>query len=167
MRSAGARAEGWARGEGAGAHAEARAERRRDIAQEIAAARAAAVVSDRAGGIGAEPVAAGIAQRIDALHGETGQILHVRSLSGQPALRAHCRTSAAEAPLGGPDRLAGADSAVPRLWCQEKRLQGVVVGLRRGQSGACFGIFRFGYAERSWRERTKKAETRSAALRAM
>lgn len=27
------------------------------------------------------------AQRIDALHGETGQILHVDSLSGQPALQ--------------------------------------------------------------------------------
>jgi hypothetical protein len=130
VRSAGARAEGWARGEGAGAHAEARAERRRDIAQEIAAARAAAVVSDRAGGIGAEPVAAGIAQRIDALHGETRQILHAHSLSGQPALRSHVKACVPEASQGGQDRIVGADSAVPRLWCQEKRLQAIVVGLQ-------------------------------------
>ena len=32
-------------------------------------------------------MAAGVTQRIDALHGETGQILHVDSLSGQPARR--------------------------------------------------------------------------------
>ena len=129
MRSAGTRAERRARGEGARAHAEARAERRGDVAEEVAAARASAVVSDRAGGIGAEPVAASIAQRIDALDGETGQVLHAHSLSGQPALPAHCRTRAAEAPLGGPDRIVGADSAVPRPWCQAKRLQGIVVGL--------------------------------------
>ena len=80
-------AEGRSRGEGAGAHAEARAERRRDVAEEVAAAGAAAVVDDGTGGIGAEPVATGFAQRIDALHGETGQILHADSLSGQPALQ--------------------------------------------------------------------------------
>jgi hypothetical protein len=77
--------EGWARGQRTWAHAEARAERRRDVAEEIAAAGAAAVVDDGTGGVGAEPVTAGFAQRIDALHGETGQILHVDSLSGQPA----------------------------------------------------------------------------------
>jgi len=129
-RSAGARAERRARGERARAHAEARAERRGDVAEEVAAARAAAVVSDGAGGIGAEPVAAGIAQRIDALHGETGQVLHAHSLSGQPALRSHVKACVPEAPQGGPDRIVGADSAVPRLWCQEKRLQGIVVGLQ-------------------------------------
>ena len=80
-------AEGWARGEGARAHAEARAERRRDIAEEIAAAGAAAVVDNGTGGVGTEPVATGFAQRIDTLHGETGQILHADSLSGQPALQ--------------------------------------------------------------------------------
>ena len=87
--SARARAEGRARCERARAHAEARAERWGNVAQEVAAAGAAAVVGDRAGGIGAEPVTTQVAQRIDALHGETGQILHAHSLSGQPALRAH------------------------------------------------------------------------------
>src|SRR5580704_4625890 len=37
---------------------------------------------------------------------------------------------AAEAPMGGPDRTVGEDSAVGNLWCQGKRLQGIVVGLR-------------------------------------
>jgi len=63
------------------------AERRGNGAQEVAAAGTAAVVGDWAGGIGAEPVTAKVAQWIDALHGETGQILHARSLSGQPALQ--------------------------------------------------------------------------------
>src|SRR5580698_4710439 len=85
--SARTRAKRRTRSERAGAHAEARAERRRDVAEEVAAAGAAAVVSDGAGRIGAEPVAASVTQRIDALHGETGQILHVDSLSGPPALR--------------------------------------------------------------------------------
>ena len=81
-RSAGPRAKGRARGQGARAHAEARAEGRRDVAEKIAAAGAAAVVGDGAGGVGAEPVATGFAHRVDALHGETGQILHAHSLSG-------------------------------------------------------------------------------------
>ena len=84
---AGTGTERRARGEGARAHAEARAERRWDIAEEVAAAGAAAVVEDGTGGVGAEPVAAGFTQRIDALHGKTGQILHADSLSGQPALQ--------------------------------------------------------------------------------
>jgi hypothetical protein len=64
------------RGERARAHAEARAERRRHVAQHVTAARAAAVVNDRAGSVGAQPVAAQIALCIDALNGEPGQILH-------------------------------------------------------------------------------------------
>jgi len=83
--SAGARAEGRARSQRARTHAEARAERRGDVAEEVAAAGAATVVGDGAGSVGAEPVAAQVAGRVDALHGETGQILHVRSLSGRPA----------------------------------------------------------------------------------
>ena len=94
-------AEGWARGEGARAHAEARAERRRDIAEEIAAAGAAAVVDDGTGGVGAEPVAAKVAHGIDALHGETGQILHADSLSGQPAFAAHGLGRAEKLPWAG------------------------------------------------------------------
>lgn len=64
------------RGESAGPHAEAWAERWRNVAKHVAAAGAAAVVADRAGGVGAQPVAAGVACRIDALNGEAGQVLH-------------------------------------------------------------------------------------------
>jgi hypothetical protein len=70
-------------GEGAGAHAEAGAERRRDVAEEVTAAGAVAVAAEGSGEIGAHPLAAGLAERVDALHGETGQILHVVSLSGR------------------------------------------------------------------------------------
>jgi hypothetical protein len=35
-------------------------------------------------------------------------------------------------PPGGRDRNAGADFAVEGLWCQEKRLQDIVVWLRKG-----------------------------------
>ena len=77
--SARAGAEGWARGEGAGAHAEARGERRGNVAEEVAAAGAMAVAAEGSGEIGAEPVTAGFAERIDALHGETGQELHLFS----------------------------------------------------------------------------------------
>src|SRR5208282_4845680 len=112
------RAKGRARGQRAWAHAEARAERWRDVAEEVAAAGAAAIVGNGTGGIGAEPVAAGFTHRIDALHGETGQILHWHSLSGRQlcGTRTACAT---EAPLGGPDRLVSVDSAARSLWCQE------------------------------------------------
>jgi hypothetical protein len=73
--SAGTRAERRARGEGARAHAET-AERRRNVTEKIAAARAAAIVADGIGGISAQPVAAGIALRIDTLHGKAGHVLH-------------------------------------------------------------------------------------------
>jgi hypothetical protein len=53
-----------------------RAERRRDVAEKVAARRAATVVADGIGGIGAQPLAASFALGIDALHGEAGQILH-------------------------------------------------------------------------------------------
>jgi len=81
--SARAGAEGRARGEGAGAHAEARGERRGNVAEEVAAAGAMAVAAEGSGEIGAEPVTAGFAKWIDALHGETGQVLHLFSLSGR------------------------------------------------------------------------------------
>ena len=80
---AGPRAERRAGSEGSRPHAEARAERRRDVAEEVAATGAPAVVSDGAGGIGAEPMAACIAQWIYALDGKAGQILHWHSLSGR------------------------------------------------------------------------------------
>jgi hypothetical protein len=62
-----------------------RAQWRGDVAEKVAAARAAAVVADGIGGIGAQPLAASFAERIDALHGEAGQVLHLFSLSGRCA----------------------------------------------------------------------------------
>jgi hypothetical protein len=44
-----------------------------------------AVASEGSGEIGAEPVTAGVALRIDTLHGEAGQVLHFVSLSGRKA----------------------------------------------------------------------------------
>jgi hypothetical protein len=78
-------AQGRARGEGAGAHTEARGERRRNVAEEVAAAGAMAVAAEGSGEIGAQPVTASVALRIDALHGEAGQVLHLFSLSGPKA----------------------------------------------------------------------------------
>jgi hypothetical protein len=69
-------AERWATRQRARAHAESGAEWRRYIAQHITAARTPAVIADRAGSIGAQPVAAQIASWIDALNREAGQILH-------------------------------------------------------------------------------------------
>jgi hypothetical protein len=77
---AGTGAQGRACSERAGAHAEARGERRWNVAEKVAAAGAAAVAAERSGHIGAEPVTAGFALRIDALHREAGQILHRFSL---------------------------------------------------------------------------------------
>ncbi len=68
--------ERWARRQRAGAHAEARAERWRNVAEEIAATGAVAVVRSGSGDIGAHPLAAGFAERIDTLHGKTGHVLH-------------------------------------------------------------------------------------------
>jgi hypothetical protein len=78
-------AEGRAGGEGAGAHAEARGERRGNVAEEIAATGAVALAAEGSGEIGAEPVTARIALRVDALHGEAGQVLHLFSLSSRKA----------------------------------------------------------------------------------
>jgi hypothetical protein len=66
-------AKGRARGEGARAHAEARGERRRHVSQGIAA-RGTELAADH---VGAEPVAARFAIRINALHGGAGHVLHV------------------------------------------------------------------------------------------
>src|SRR5882672_1217221 len=85
MRLTRARAKGRARGERAGAHAEARAERRRHVAEEVAAAGAVAVVRSGSGDVGAHPLAAGFALRIDTLHGKAGHVLHLFSLRGRKA----------------------------------------------------------------------------------
>ena len=99
--SAGTRAQ-RARCQCAGPHSEVRAQRRRDGAKKVAAAGAAAIVTNHGSGrIGAQPVAAGFTQWINALHGETGQILH-RIPSAGPLLFAQCRAARRIAPLTGP-----------------------------------------------------------------
>jgi len=60
-------------------HPEVRSQGRRNVPQEVPAAGAAAVAGERArraGGVGAQPVAAGGALRIDTLHGQAGQVVH-------------------------------------------------------------------------------------------
>ena len=81
-RSPGARWQRRAGGERPGAHAEARAERRRNVAEKNAATGTAAVIGGVSGDIGAEPVTAGCALRIDALHRKAGQIFHFLSILG-------------------------------------------------------------------------------------
>ena len=132
MRSAETGAEGRARGEGAGAHTEARAERRRDVAEKIAAAGAAAVVDDGTGGVGAKPVATGFAQRIDTLHGETGQILHADSLSGQPAFAAHGLGRAEKLPWAGRTELMARILALVECGVKGKGYNGLWWGCAGG-----------------------------------
>jgi hypothetical protein len=73
---AGTRPERWTRCQRARAHAKSGAEWRRHVAQHVATAGTTAVIADGAGGIRAQPVATEVALRVDALDGETGQILH-------------------------------------------------------------------------------------------
>jgi hypothetical protein len=95
-----------ARGERAGTHAEARTERRRDVAKKVAATGAAAFGAKRGGGVGAEPMTACFADRIDTLHREAGQILHFlppRNRKAQIHLKCDCRATATKrlgVPLG-------------------------------------------------------------------
>jgi hypothetical protein len=51
-----------------------------------------AVDAEGSGGIGAEPVTAGFALRINALHRKAGQILHFFSLRGRVAQADSCAT---------------------------------------------------------------------------
>jgi hypothetical protein len=71
--SAGTGSERRARREGARAHAEVRRKRRGHVAQGIAAG-GAEVAADH---VGADPVAARFAVRVDALHGGAGHVLHL------------------------------------------------------------------------------------------
>jgi hypothetical protein len=165
--SARAGTERRAGGEGAGTHAEARAEGRGHVAEEVAAAGAVAVVESGDGDIGAHPLAAGFAERIDALHGKTGHVLHLISLRGRKSLHfsgdhatserlaaapginpsSPCRLNPSHDPMNGNpwsqrprvqrstgprgnSASDGADCGARGLWCQEKRVQGIVVWLR-------------------------------------
>ena len=157
-RSPGARSQRRAGGERPGAHAEARAERRRNVAEKIAATGTAAVIGSGSGDIGPEPVTAGFALRIDALHRKAGQVFHFLSILGAGPDASASRRQLEEV-LSSPGRPNpwwkkhlenpfqnkmlraskpyGRNCAVSDLWCQEKRLQDIVVrllgwGLRTG-----------------------------------
>jgi len=95
--------------------------------------------------------------------------------------------------MGGPNGIVSVDSAVLSLWCQEKRLQEIGVGLRKQRllildvrlicggtrprvqaiqfilvgrmEGSKDPSRQLIYSERSWLDRMRNAETRSAALR--
>jgi hypothetical protein len=79
MGSAWTRTQWWPRCQRPRAHTESRAERRRNVAKRIATTGAAPLFTKRAGGIGTQPMASRFALRIDALHGEAGQKLHIAS----------------------------------------------------------------------------------------
>lgn len=119
------RAKRWARGQGTRTHAEAGAERRGHVAQQVTAAGTSAVVDDWAGGIGAKPMAAEIALRIDALNGEAGQVLH--NFFPQRRLAARKVTSDAASPE---KQNVDANCGAGFLWCQDKMLLDVGVLLR-------------------------------------
>jgi hypothetical protein len=119
------RSERWTSCQCTRAHAEARAQWRRNVTQHVAAARAPAVVTDGAGGIGAQPVAAHVAGRIDALHRETGQILH--KFPPRLPVRSRSRAAQRSGPLPTKKVKDGAKCAARRLECQEKTPQYVVV----------------------------------------
>jgi hypothetical protein len=173
-------AQRWPSGERARAHAKTRAKRRRNAPQKIAAARAAAVVDERTGDVRAQPVATRFTERIDALHGQAGQILHCVSLSGRKSQadqiarirrgRAPWRPSPGTLPSGRPESTSksvprfrpgphgdrandGGDCAAGTLWCQEKRLQDIVVRLQRARPGRGTGKERVPAGRRAVRER--------------
>jgi hypothetical protein len=119
-RSAEPRTQRRTSGERARAHAEARAERRRDVAQKVATAGATAVIADGAGGVGAQPVTTRVALRIDALHGETRQILHRLSPQAAGQLGIHRNAAGARNCLPATKTNVAADCGARSLWCQEK-----------------------------------------------
>ena len=82
-------------------HPESRAKRWRNITQRITAARAAAFFAESARGVGAQPVASRFALRIDALHGEARQKLHVVSLGGRRSFAAPARWRGPDSPSYG------------------------------------------------------------------
>jgi len=103
------------------AHAESGTKRRRHIAQHVPAARTPAVIADRASSVRAEPVPAQVACWIDALNGETGQILH--RLPPPAALH---RASA----FPTEEQNLGANCGAGQLWCQDKTPQDIGVPLQ-------------------------------------
>jgi hypothetical protein len=123
--SAWTRAKWRARSERARAHAETRPERWWNIAEKFAAAGAVAVVGSGSGDIGAHPLTTSFAKRIDALHGETRQILHIVFSSAAGPLPCRGPEQAPESPVNGAMLTrsnVGADCGAIALWCQAKRL---------------------------------------------
>lgn len=81
-------------------HAEARAEGRWDVTQGIAAAGAAALDTKGPGGVCAQPLASRLALRINALHREAGQKLHIVSLGDRRAFAAPVEVARTRFPQG-------------------------------------------------------------------
>src|SRR5438874_11284160 len=95
-----------------------RAERRWHVAEKVAAARATALAGGWPYDVGAQPVAAGFTRRVDALHGQAGQVLHrFTSEAAQPSpfSPSESRERSAEPPCG---------LARPPESPEEKRLAG-------------------------------------------
>jgi hypothetical protein len=99
-RSTGARAKRLACRKRTRPHAEARTERRRHVAEKVTTRRATPFDAHRVGGVGAQPMASGFAKRVDALHGQAGQVLHSftseaakpsQSYVGHPLTATHTR----------------------------------------------------------------------------
>jgi hypothetical protein len=106
------------RSEWAWAHAEARAERRRNITERIATGGAAAFDAKGPSGVRPQPMASRFALRIDALHGEAGQKLHMSSPQRPAGSVAAGRVARTEFPTDG--RNIGADSGPGLPGCQGK-----------------------------------------------
>jgi hypothetical protein len=106
----------WAGREGTRSHTESWAEGRRHRPQHIAAAWAPAVVADRAGRVGAQPVAAQVTQRIDALNRETRQILHRHF---PPAVERGGWRSHTSPENRDQGKTGCAHCAARHLWCQQ------------------------------------------------
>lgn len=82
-----------------------------------------------AGRISAQPVAAHFAMRVDALHREAGQILHLRSLSG-PQLRGGTGKTCRESSQGSPSEMMARIVALKEIGVKRKGLLDIVVQLR-------------------------------------
>src|SRR5437763_1612375 len=107
-----------------------RAERRWHVAEKVAAARATALAGGWPYDVGAQPVAARFTRRVDAWHGQAGQVLHrFTSEAAQPSpfSPSESRERAAEPPCG---------HARPPESPQEKRLAGRQEPWAGGRAGA-------------------------------
>jgi hypothetical protein len=112
--------------QGARTHSKTRTQRWRHIAERVATARAPPVCADLTAGVGAQPVAASVALRIDTLHSEARQILHDRfppeNVQAEPG-------SLLRALFECVFVIVGANCGARCVWCQEKTLLHIGVRL--------------------------------------